>query len=152
MAETVDRSNEIVFRSSSCIASSDFLQHWIIGISEEYWLDVGIVYTNVLHTVFFFVAACKLVLLDDTVYIVLTSSTDNDTILCLAVHCLCIDVVMFLVVLYQPTFFLELLEVLCSLFVDTWVIFTCTFWEIYFRLNDMVKALFVALSFFACLL
>ena len=85
MTETIDRSDEVVFWSSSCVASSYFLQHWIIRISEEYRLDVGIVYTNVLHTVFFLVAAGKLMLLDDTVYVVLASSTDNDTILCLAV-------------------------------------------------------------------
>ena len=46
---------------------NDRIQHCIVGISEEYGLDVGIVHTDMLHAVFFLVAAGKLMLLDNAV-------------------------------------------------------------------------------------
>ena len=152
VTETINRSNEVVFWSSSSIARCNFFQHRIIWISKENRFYICIVYTNMLHTIFFLISTCKFMFLYNTIYIILTSSTNNNTILCLAIHCLSINVVLFFIVLHQPTLVLEHLKILSSLFVNTWIVFTCTFWEIYFWFNDMIKTLFVSFSFFTCFL
>ncbi|CCX63979.1 unknown [Prevotella sp. CAG:1058] len=149
VTEAVNRRNEIILRRSLCIAHNQTVKHAIVRISEEHWFDICVVYTHVLHTVFFLVAACKLVLLDDAVKVVLNICTDNKAILRLAIHCLGIYVILFLIVLLKPTLFLELLEVLCGLLVHTRVILACARSKVNLGFNYMVKAFLIVACFLA---
>ena len=146
MAETVGGGGEVIFRLVAYIACYDGSQGVVVGIGKEDRLHVGIVHADMLHAVFLLVAACQFVLLDDTVHVVVHVGTYHQTELCLAVHGLCIDIVSVLLVLYQPAVVLELLEVLCSLGIHLGCIFAGTDGEVYLRLDDMVKALLVALG------
>ena len=104
-----------------------------------------------LHTILLLVTTCELVLLDDTVEVVLDVSTDDETILCLAVHRLSIDVVALLVVLYEPALLLKVLVLLDSLVVDLGVVLVGTCGEVDLRLDDVVERHRIALSLLACL-
>ena len=148
MSETVNRCYEVINRSCSCITSDEFVENAVVRIGKEYGLDIGIAYTYMLHTVFLLVATGKLVLLDYTVHIVFDESSYNKTILRLAVHCLGVDVIPLLVVLYKPTFLLEFTEVVSSLLVDTRVVLACTRLEVDFGLDDMVKTHLVVACFY----
>lgn len=100
-----------------------------------------------LHAVFLFVSTSKLVLLDYTIHIVIDEGSYNEAVLCLAIHCLGVDVILLLVVLYKPTFLLEFTEVVGSLLVDTRVVLACTWLEVNFRLDDMIKTHLVVACF-----
>ena len=63
VAETVG-GYKIIFRLGGCDGAYHLLEVVIVGESEEHRLDIGIVATDVLHAVFFLVAACKLVFFD----------------------------------------------------------------------------------------
>ncbi len=152
VSESVDRSDEVVYRSGSGIFCYKLVKDSIVWICEEYRLDVCVVDADMLHSVFLFVATCKLMLLDHTCHIVVYVCTNHKTILSLAVHCLGVDVVLLFVVLYQPAFVLEHLEVLCGFLVDARVIFTCSLWKVDFRLDDVVKRLLVTFGFLTSLL
>ena len=122
MAETIDWGNEIIFWLCSCITHNKLVQHSVVRISKEYWLDVSIVYTNMLHAVLFLITTSKLMLLDIALHVVIYISTNYQSVLSLAVHGLSIDVVMFSSILHQPPLILELLEVLGSLLIHTRII------------------------------
>ena len=70
VTEAVDRSHEVIFWFSSSIAHYQLVEDVIVRISEEHRFDICIVHTNVLHSVFFLVAAGQFVLLDDALLIV----------------------------------------------------------------------------------
>ena len=148
MTETVDGSDEIIFRFRSGIAVDQLVEHLIVWIGEEHRLDVCVVHTHMLHAVFFLVTAGEFMLLDDTREIVVYISTYHKTILSLSVHGLRINVILLLIVLHEPAVVLELLEVRCSLLVDTRIVLTCAFWEINLRLDDMIKTHLVVASLF----
>ena len=152
MTETINWSNEIIFRCCCCITHQKFVKHLIIRISEKYWFDIGIAYTHMLHTVFFLIAACQLMFLDDTRHIVVYIRTYNKTILSLAIHSLCIDIILFLIILFQPAILLELSEVLCSAFIHSWIVLRSSWFEIDFRFNNMIKALLVIACLGTCFL
>ena len=109
-----------------------------VGIGKEHRLDVGIVDTHVFHAVFFLVATCKFMFFDFSGHIVVDIGSNYESILGLAVHCLGIDVVMLVSVLHEPSFVLEHLEVLCSLFIYSRVVLACANREVNLRLYDMV--------------
>ena len=100
VAETVDGSYEVVLRSRLGIAHDEFVENTIVGVGEEYRLDVGIVYANVLHAVFFLVATRQLVLLDIAFLVVVGMSAYNEAILRLALHGLSVDIIVLFFVLY----------------------------------------------------
>ena len=122
VTEAIDWSNEIILRCCSSITHQNLIEHRIIRISKENRFDVCIADTNVLHAVLFLITAGKLMLLDDTRHIIIYVCTHNKTILCLAIHGLCIDIILFFIILLQPAVLLELLEVLCSTFINTRVV------------------------------
>ena len=138
MTETVTRSDKVVYRFPRCITGNDGIQRSVIGIGKEYGFNIGIVHADMLHTVLLFVTTSQLVLLDNTVHIIGNIGTDNKTVLCLAVHGLGIDVIVFFIILHQPAFLLEHTEVLCSFPINTFVMFIRTDGKIYFRLDDMI--------------
>ena len=139
MAEAVNRCNEIIFRFGGSIAHQQFVEHRIVRIGKENGFDIGIVDTHMLHAVFFLIAARQLMLLDDTFRIVVAMGTYHKTVLRFSVHCLSIDVVLLLIVLHQPAFILEHLEVFGSLFIDTRIIFAGSFREVDFRLDNAIE-------------
>ena len=89
MTESVNRSNEIIFRCSSSIANQKIIKHLIIRISKEYRLDICIANTYVLHAILLLVTASQLMLFDNTRHIIVYISTHHKTILSLASHCSC---------------------------------------------------------------
>ena len=146
MTEAINWSDEIILWLCCCITHQNLIEHRIIRISKENRFDVCIADTNVLHTILFLITTGKLMLLDDAGHIIIYVCTHNKTILCLAIHGLCIDIILFLIILLQPAVLLELLEVLCSTFIDARIIFRCTWFEVDFRFNDMIKAFLVIAS------
>ena len=138
MTETITRSDKVVYRFPDCITGNDGIQRSVIGIGKEYGLNVGIVHADMLHTVLLFITTSQLVLLDNAVHIIGNIGTDNKTVLCLAVHGLGIDVIVFFIVLHQPAFLLEHTEVLCSFLINTFVMLIRTDGKIYFRLDNMI--------------
>ena len=151
MAEAVDGGNEVVLRLSGGITHDEVVEHSVVGIGEEHGLDVGIVHTDVLHAIFLLVTSCQLVLLDASLNVVVHECPHHETILRLALHGLCVNIIMFLFILHQPAAVLELLEVLSSLFIDTRVIFARAHREVYLGFDDVVQALLVVASLSACL-
>ena len=122
MTETIDRCDEIILWLSSSIAHNQLVEHSIIWISEEHWLDVGIVYTYMLHAILFLITTRQFMLLNAASHVIVGMGTHHETILGLAVHRLRIDIIMFARILNQPALVLELLEILGSLLIDTWII------------------------------
>ena len=122
MTETVDRRNEIIFGFRGGITHDKGIKHAVVGISKEHGLDVGIVHTDMLHTILLLVATGQLMLLDATSHIVVGMSTYHETILRLSIHRLRIDIIMILRILYQPTLILELLEVLGGLLIHARIV------------------------------
>ena len=147
MAETVNRCYEIINRCSCGIAVDEFVEYAVVGIGKEYRLDIGITYAYMLHAVFLFVATGKFVLLDYTVHIVIDEGSYNETVLCLAIHCLGVDVILLLVVLYKPTFLLKFTEIVGSLLVDTRVVLAGAWLEVDLGLDDMIKTHLVVACF-----
>ncbi len=96
MSKSVNRSDKVVFRLGGCIAHDKFVEDFVVRICKEYRLYIGVVHPYVLHPVLLLVTACKLMLLDDTCHIVVNKCSNNKSVLSLAVHGLCIDIVLLL--------------------------------------------------------
>ena len=62
MSESIHRSNEIIKRLGCSIFADEFQQHLIIRIGKKDRFDIGIVHSDMLHTVFFLIRSCKLML------------------------------------------------------------------------------------------
>ena len=151
MSEAIDRSYEIILRFGGSIALDEVVEHLIVGISKEHRFDVGIIYANMLHSVFLFISTCKLMLLNHAIHIVVDKSTYHQSILRFTIHGLCVDIILLLVILHEPSLVLELLEVLGSLLVHTRVVLAGAYREIDLRLDDVVQAHLVVASFSSCL-
>ena len=93
MTETVYRGNEVILRLGGSIAHDELVQHLIVGIGEEYRLDIGIVHTHMLHAVLFLVATGQLMLFDVSLLVVVGMGTHHQTILCFPVHGLRINII-----------------------------------------------------------
>ena len=145
-------SHEIIFGFAGCHVTDDGLEFLVVGECEEHRFDVGIVYAHMLHAVLFLVSAGKLMLFDSTLHIVFHPCRHYETVLCTTVHGLRIDVVVLLVILLEPALLLEFVEVFHSLVVNLRVMFVKSGFEIDFRLDDMIEALFVSFGLFACFL
>ena len=130
---------ERILRCSCSVAGYDFVQLLVIFVCEEYRLDVGVLNLHMNHTVVFLVFTCKLMLLYLSFRIVISVSAKNKSVLCAAVHGLCIYIVARFAVLYQPAFSLPLLEVLHSLIVNLRVVIWKDRIEVDFRFGDMQK-------------
>ena len=99
MSESVNRSNEIIFRFLSGIFGYNRIQYFIVRISKEYRFDIRIIHPNMFHAVFFFIAACQFVLFNYSVQIIIYIRTYHQAILRFTVHGLRIDIILFLFIL-----------------------------------------------------
>ena len=149
MSETIAGSDKVVHWLSGSIMSDNSIQSSIVRICKEYRFDIGIVHANMLHAVFFLIAAGQFMLFDDTVHIVGNISANYQTILRLSIHGLRIDVIVFFIVLHQPAFILEHLEIFSSFLINTFIMFVSAYRKIYFGLNDMIQGFLVSFRFFA---
>ena len=150
MTEAIVRGNEIIFRCRLRILLQQIIQYSIVRISKEYRFHVGVAYTYMFHAILFLVTTSQLVLLDVTRKIIIDKSTDNKPILCLAIHRLGIYIVMLLVILHQPSLFLELLELLNCTLVNAWIILAGSRLEVDFRLDNMIQTLLIVACFCTC--
>lgn len=139
MSETITRSYKIVNRILSSIFLDDGIQLRIIRICKEYRFNVGIVHADMFHAIFFFVTTGQFMLLDNTIHIIRHISTHNKSVLCLTIHCLSIDVIVFFIILHQPAFVLKQFKVIGSFDVHLLVMLIRTYRKIYFRLNYMIE-------------
>ena len=110
MSEAVNRCYEAVFWFGGGITADEGVEDVVVGIGEEDRFDICVVHADMFHSVFFLVATGELVLLDSAVHIVIDKCSNDESVLCLPVHGLSVDVVLFLGVLYQPSLVLELLD------------------------------------------
>ena len=86
------------------------------------------------HAVLLLVSAGKLMLLDRSGSVIVSVCAYDQSVLCAALHRLCIYIVIWPVVLDEPSFFLPCLEVLDSLVICRLAVFVDYRVEIYFRL------------------
>ena len=149
MTETITRSDKVIYRFPDCITGDNSIQCCVVGISKEYGLDVGVVHADMLHAVFFLITTSQLMLLDDTVHVIGNVCTDNKAVLCLAIHGLGIDVIVFFIILHQPAFLLEHTEVFRRFLINTFVMFIGTNGKINFRFDDMIQGFLIAFRFYA---
>ena len=152
MTEAIIRCHKVINGFCSRIALKESCKDVIVGVSEENWLHIGVAYSDMLHAVLFLVTTCKLMLLNDTGEVIIDRSNDDQTILCLAVHGLCIDVIVLILILYQPMLVLELLEMFGSTGVDARIIFRRTRLEIDLWFDDVIKRHLVVTGLFSCFL
>ena len=151
MAETINGGNEIVLWLCSGIAHDEVVEHLIVGIGKEYGLDVGIVDTHMFHAVFLLITTSQFVLLDTSCLIIVGMGTNDQTVLRLAVHGLRINIIMFARILNEPAFILELLEILGSFLIDSWVVLGSANREINLGFDDVIKTHLVIASLSTCL-
>ena len=130
--------HKIIFRFTGCYFLDYFLKFFIVRKSEENRFNIGIVYSHMLHTVFFFVAACKLMFLNLTGHIIFHVCCNHDSVLSSAVHSLSINVVMLFFVLNEPSFLLEHIKVFYSFNIYLGVMFICARLKINFRFDDVI--------------
>ena len=149
MSKTIPRSDEVINRLVCRILLDNNIQLLIIRISKENRLNVSVVHTDMLHTVFFLVTTGKLMFFDNPIHIIGNVCTNYQSVLRFPVHRLGIDIIIFLIILHQPTFVLEQLEILGSFSIHLFIVFVRTDREIYFRFNNMIKRLFVTFRFCA---
>ena len=102
------------------------------------------------HPVIFLVLACELMLLDLAFGIIIGVSAHYKTILCPSVHCLGVYVVVWFLILYQPSLFLPCLEVLDSLVISWLAVLVNDRVEVYLRLCDVEKRLLTGFSLGFC--
>ena len=159
MSEAVNRSYEIIFGCGVRIFVNKIEQGAVVRIGKKDRLDVGIVDTDVFHSVFFLICASQFVFFYDACLIVAGICTDNNAILrlwlivvCRQACCLRVNVILFFVVLHKPSFFLKFLELPGCFFVDARVVFACFRAEVDFRLDNVIKWHFVITCLDACFL
>ena len=148
MSESISGSDKVIYRFSGSIVSDNSIQCSIIRISKEYRLNIGIVHTDMLHSVFFLITTGQLMFLNDTIHVVGNISTYYQSILRLSIHGLRIDVIVFFIILNQPAFVLKHLEVFSSFLIDTLIVFVSTYRKIYFGFNNMIQGFFVSFRLF----
>ncbi len=138
MTESVCR-HEVIFRCCGGHILYYSFKLFIVRESEEHRFDIGVVYAHVFHAVLFFVAAGELMLFDSAFHVVGDIGGDYESILCSAVHCLGVDIVMFLVVLHKPSVLLERVEVGNCLVIDFRCVLIHARFKIYFRLDNVIE-------------
>ena len=87
VAETVI-GYEVILGLGGGYALDDVVEHIVVFKGEEHRLDIGILGAYVFHTIFFFVSACHLEFLDDTIEVVVNVGCYHKSVLSTAVHSL----------------------------------------------------------------
>ena len=136
--ETVVFRDEVIFRIAGCIFGDNLVQFGIVGISKEHRFDIGIIHPDMLHAVLLLVTPCQLMLLDNAIHIIGHIRTDNQAVLCLAVHGLGIHIVTFLLILHQPALFLEHPEIGGSFQINGRIVFIRPDRKVDLRFDDMI--------------
>ena len=88
-------------------------------VSKEYRFQVSFYITGQDHTILFLIRTGQLVFLDNSVHVILTSSTTYDTILSSSVHRLGVDIKFSILILNQPSLFLKHIEILHALVINS---------------------------------
>ena len=99
MSETIIRCNKVIFRFCCSITCQQAIKYLIVWISKEHRFNISIANANMFHAVLFLISTCQFMLLNITCQIIINIRSNNKTILSLAIHCLCVDIIMFLIVL-----------------------------------------------------
>ena len=141
---------EVVFRFACDHLSNDAIQVLAMRISKEDRFHVGIIYTDMLHTIFLFVATGKFVLHDTTFHIVLYPCSENESILGTSVHCLRIDIITVLLILQKPTFLAEEIELLTCYCIHACVVLVRTYFKVDLWLDDMIQGHRITCRLLAC--
>ncbi len=149
MAETVFGGEVILGLSGSDLADN-VLESLVVGEGEEHRFDVGIVYAHMLHAVLFLVASGELVFFDTAFHIVIDVGGHHYAVLRAAVHCLGVDIVVFLLVLHQPAVFAECGEIGHGTVVDLGSVLVGARSEIDLGLDDVVERTGVAFGLCSC--
>ena len=148
--KTLGRRYEIVLRLTFAHLRYDRIEVIAVRVGEEHRLHVRVQRAHMFHPVFLFVLARQLVLLDAALQVVIHPCAYHQTILCLAVHRLRIDVVFLLLVLNEPTLELESLELLLGLCIAAGVMLIRARRKIDLRLDDVIQTHLIARGFLAC--
>ena len=104
------------------------------------------------HPVFFLIFAGKFMTFDYSFHVILNRCTNYNSVLGFPVHGLGVEVIVFLCVLYEPTFLLKLCKLFLCAFIHTRIVFARPLRKIYFWLYNMVQRHFVVAGFLACFL
>lgn len=94
------------------VVGNDLVDLVVVGIREEYRLEVGLLKLDVLHAVLLFLDAGQLVFLDLARPVVLIVAAHGQTVLGTAIHRLGINIIVLFAILHQPLVVAPLLEVL----------------------------------------
>ena len=144
--------HEIILRLAGDYTRDYLVERLIVGEGEEHGFDVGVLDTHVLHAVLLLVAAGELVLLDAAFHVVVDVGSDDDAVLRAAVHGLRIYIIVFLVVLHEPSLALECVEILDGALVHLGGVLVLAGSEVDFGLDDVVERLGVAFGLGTCFL
>ena len=98
------------------------------------------------HTVLFLILAGKLMFLDLALCVVISMGAHYESVLGTSLHCLCIYIIVWLVILYEPSLLLPCLEVLDSLVICRLAVLVDDRVEIDFRLGDVEEGFLSSLS------
>ncbi len=139
MTEAIAGSHKIINRFPFNYVSHNSIQFILMRISKKYRFDISIVYTNVLHSVFFLIAAGKFVFFDVFVHVIVHMRTDYQSILRFAIHCLRVHVVFFSFILHQPTFGFEFCKVLKRFIVHFIFVFVGSLFKINLGFNNVIQ-------------
>ena len=91
------------------------------------------------HAVFLLVTTGQFMFFDDPVHIIGNIRSYHQSILGLAIHGLCIYIIIFFFILHQPALVLKHLEIFGSLLIYFRIMFVCSGREINFRFYNMIK-------------
>ena len=125
---------------------NDGVDFGVVRICEEYRLKIGVLDSYVNHAVIFLLLAGKLVLFDGTVHVIVCIGADYKAVLGSSVHCLGVNIVLFLLVLYQPAFLLPFLEVLYCLVISLLLVLIGDRVKINLRFDDVKQGFLSGLS------
>ena len=133
--------DEVIFRLFQDGLGDDLVKDVVVLIGEEHGLDVGVLDTDMDHTIVLLILAGELMLLDLAGSVVVGVGAEHKTILGTALHGLGIHVIALLGVTLEPALGLPLLEIGDSLVVHERIVILKHRIEIYLGLGDMEKGL-----------
>ena len=119
----------------------------IVGIGEEDRFDIGLLPAHMLHAILLLVGTRQFVLLDRTALVIAEMTTHRQSVLRAPLHRLGIDVVMFLLVLPQPTPFAPQAKVLDGLVIDLFGMLIGDRVEVDFGFDDVQQRTFACFGF-----
>ena len=150
MSEPIQFGCEIIFRFVFNNSGYNIIEIIAMRISKKHRFQVGIIHPNVFHAVFFLVAAGKLVFFNVTGHVILHTGTNNQPVLCTAIHGLGIHIILFGFILNEPAIFTEHGKVFGSFQIHFLVVLVCAGRKINFRLDNVIKRIWISGCFLSC--